>query len=50
MVSVLVGTRNAGEARDAAAMLRHPVPDELWVELKDRDLLPPDVPTPQEAP
>ncbi|MFI8455421.1 aldo/keto reductase [Kitasatospora sp. NPDC085464] len=50
VVSVLVGTRNAGEARDAAAMLRHPVPDELWAELKDRDLLPPGVPTPQEAP
>lgn len=50
VVSVLVGTRNAGEARDAAAMLRHPVPAELWAELKDRDLLPPDVPTPQKAP
>ncbi|MFE5581317.1 aldo/keto reductase [Kitasatospora sp. NPDC056531] len=50
VASVLVGTRNASEVRDAAAMLRHRVPDELWAELKDRGLLPPGVPTPQEAP
>ncbi|MBD0690367.1 aldo/keto reductase [Streptomyces sp. CBMA123] len=49
VASVLVGTRSAAEVRDAAAMLRHRVPDELWAELKDRALLPPDVPTPQEA-
>ncbi len=30
-------------------MLRHRVPDELWAELKDRGLLPPGVPTPEEA-
>ncbi|MEV6164903.1 aldo/keto reductase [Streptomyces sp. NPDC052052] len=44
--SVLVGIRSATEAEDAAAMLHHPVPDALWAELKERDLLPPDVPTP----
>ncbi|GAB7186665.1 D-threo-aldose 1-dehydrogenase FDH [Kitasatospora sp. Ki12] len=48
VASVLVGTRNATEVRDAAAMLRHHVPDALWTELKDRALLPPDVPTPAE--
>ncbi|MFF9643020.1 aldo/keto reductase [Kitasatospora aureofaciens] len=49
VAAVLVGTRNAAEVRDAAAMLRHRVPDALWAELKDRGLLPPGVPTPQEA-
>ncbi|MER7758077.1 aldo/keto reductase [Kitasatospora sp. NPDC097643] len=49
VASVLVGTRSAAEARDAAAMLDHPVPDELWAELKETGLLPADVPTPVEA-
>ncbi|WP_328947004.1 aldo/keto reductase [Streptomyces sp. NBC_00250] len=49
VASVLVGTRSAAEARDAAAMLGHPVPDALWSELKERGLLPADVPTPGEA-
>ncbi|MFD0071159.1 aldo/keto reductase [Streptomyces sp. NPDC127166] len=49
VASVLVGTRSAAEARDAAAMLGHPVPDALWAELKERGLLPADVPTPGEA-
>ncbi|MEV8100124.1 aldo/keto reductase [Kitasatospora sp. NPDC085879] len=49
VASVLVGTRSAAEVRDAAAMLRHPVPDALWAELKERGLLPEDVPTPGEA-
>ncbi|MGW1508385.1 aldo/keto reductase [Streptomyces sp. NPDC002394] len=49
VASVLVGTRSAAEARDAAAMLAHPVPDALWAELKERGLLPADVPTPGEA-
>ncbi|MFE7333100.1 aldo/keto reductase [Streptomyces sp. NPDC057565] len=47
VASVLVGTRSATEARDAAAMLAHPVPDTLWAELKERGLLPADVPTPR---
>ncbi|MFE7601663.1 aldo/keto reductase [Streptomyces sp. NPDC057494] len=49
VASVLVGTRSAAEARDAAAMLAHAVPDALWAELKERGLLPADVPTPGEA-
>ncbi|MFC9588917.1 aldo/keto reductase [Streptomyces sp. NPDC056944] len=49
VASVLVGTRSAAEARDAAAMLGHPVPDAVWAELKERGLLPADVPTPGEA-
>ncbi|MFB7223139.1 aldo/keto reductase [Streptomyces sp. NPDC056227] len=47
VASVLVGTRSATEARDAAAMLAHPVPDALWAELKARGLLPADVPMPR---
>ncbi|MFI2740332.1 aldo/keto reductase [Streptomyces sp. NPDC018711] len=47
VASVLVGTRSAAEARDAAAMLAHPVPDVLWMELKESGLLPTDVPTPR---
>ncbi|MGI5447587.1 aldo/keto reductase [Streptomyces sp. CA-243310] len=49
VAAVLVGTRNATEIRDAAAMLRHPVPDALWTELKEHGLLPADLPTPREA-
>ncbi|MFH8836879.1 aldo/keto reductase [Streptomyces sp. NPDC017868] len=49
VASVLVGTRSAAEARDAAAVLAHPVPDALWAELMERGLLPADVPTPGEA-
>ncbi|MFB7214557.1 aldo/keto reductase [Streptomyces sp. NPDC056255] len=46
VASVLVGTRSATEARDAAAMLAHPIPDSLWADLKARGLLPADVPMP----
>ncbi|MET8567571.1 aldo/keto reductase [Streptomyces sp. NPDC004783] len=46
VASVLVGTRSAAEAEDAAALLHHPVPADLWAELRERGLLAPDVPTP----
>ncbi|MFD4259114.1 aldo/keto reductase [Streptomyces sp. NPDC058534] len=46
VASVLVGTRSAAEAEDAAALLHHPVPGALWAEIKERGLLPPHVPTP----
>ncbi len=49
VAGVLVGTRSAAEVEDAAAMLRHPVPGALWAELKERGLLPHDIPTPQEV-
>ncbi|MFD0273585.1 aldo/keto reductase [Kitasatospora sp. NPDC127111] len=48
VASVLVGTRNAAEVRDAAAVIGHPVPGALWAELKERGLLPAHVPTPAE--
>lgn len=47
VASALVGTRSATEARDAAAMLAHPIPGLLWAELKARGLLPADVPMPR---
>ncbi|MFE9428825.1 aldo/keto reductase [Kitasatospora sp. NPDC006697] len=49
VASVLVGTRSAAEVHDCAEMLRHPVPAALWAELKERGLLPPEVPTPEES-
>ncbi|MFJ5837786.1 aldo/keto reductase [Streptomyces shenzhenensis] len=49
VTSVLVGARSAAEVEDAAALLHHRVPAALWAELKERGLLPADVPTPREA-
>jgi D-threo-aldose 1-dehydrogenase len=40
VASVLVGVRSAYEIEDAAGMLRRPVPDELWAELRAEGLLP----------
>lgn len=39
VAGVLVGTRSPEEVRDAAALLRRPVPDDLWDELRDEGLL-----------
>jgi D-threo-aldose 1-dehydrogenase len=47
VAGVLVGLRSAEEARDAAAMLRTPVPDALWEDLRAAGLLPADVPVPR---
>lgn len=49
VASVLVGTRSAAQVQDAAAMFQHSIPAALWADLKERGLLPPDVPTPGEA-
>ncbi len=46
VAGVLVGTRSAHEAVDAAAMMDHPVPDALWATLKSEGLLGADVPVP----
>jgi D-threo-aldose 1-dehydrogenase len=40
VASVLVGARSPYEIQDAAAMLRHPVPDALWDDLRAEGLLP----------
>ncbi|GGV43646.1 oxidoreductase [Streptomyces griseoflavus] len=49
VTSVLTGARSAAEVQDAAGLLGRPVPDALWAELKERGLLPADVPTPQDT-
>ncbi|MET9372150.1 aldo/keto reductase [Streptomyces griseoflavus] len=49
VTSVLTGARSAAEVQDAADLLGRPVPDALWAELKERGLLPADVPTPQDT-
>ncbi|MFD0561666.1 aldo/keto reductase [Kitasatospora saccharophila] len=40
VATVLVGVRSPEQARDAAEMLRRPVPAALWAELTERGLLP----------
>ncbi|MGA5097074.1 aldo/keto reductase [Streptomyces lavendulocolor] len=49
VAGVLVGLRSAAEARDAAAVLAHPVPAEVWAELRSEGLLPDGVPVPEET-
>ncbi|MER5611232.1 aldo/keto reductase [Streptomyces sp. NPDC002215] len=39
VATVLVGTRSPDEVRDAAALLRREIPDELWDELRAEGLL-----------
>lgn len=46
VVSLLVGGMDAGQVRQAVGWLTAPIPDELWSDLKDQGLLPPDAPTP----
>ncbi|MDB1089807.1 aldo/keto reductase [Streptomyces sp. ACA25] len=46
VAAVLTGARSADEARDAADMLRRPVPAALWDELREQGLLPEGAPVP----
>jgi len=46
VASVLVGVRSPYEIRDAVEQRRVPIPAELWSELRERGLLPADVPVP----
>ncbi|MDI2129496.1 aldo/keto reductase [Yinghuangia seranimata] len=48
VTSVLVGARSAAEVRDAVALHNNRVPAALWEELRERALLPPGVPVPEE--
>ncbi|MGW2836456.1 aldo/keto reductase [Streptomyces sp. NPDC001493] len=51
VASVLVGTRSPDEVRDAAALLRTPLPSALWDDLRAEGLLPaPGAPTGSRAP
>jgi D-threo-aldose 1-dehydrogenase len=49
VVSVLVGMRSAAEAATNVAAFGHPVPDDLWAELRAEGLLAPEAPTPPGA-
>ncbi|GIH19510.1 oxidoreductase [Rugosimonospora africana] len=46
VVSVLVGMRSPAEVAANLAAFGHPVPDDLWSELRAEGLLAPDTPTP----
>jgi D-threo-aldose 1-dehydrogenase len=50
VASVLVGARSVQESVDAAVLARHPIPGELWAELKAEGLLDDDVPVPLPTP
>jgi len=47
VASVIPGPATPEEARANVAAMRHPIPDELWSELKDARLLRADAPTPR---
>ncbi|KRV48386.1 aldo/keto reductase [Wenjunlia vitaminophila] len=46
VAGVLLGARSAAEVADAAAMISHPIPPDMWLALRSRGLLPWDVPVP----
>ncbi|MGW0712047.1 aldo/keto reductase [Streptomyces sp. NPDC002643] len=47
VAAVLSGARSAEEVRDAARLMRQPIPDALWDELRAEGLLAQDTPVPQ---
>lgn len=46
VVSVVAGMAGAAEVRRNCGLMLHPIPDAFWTELKDRDLLRAESPTP----
>jgi len=46
VATILAGSRSVAEVEENAAMLRHPIPDDLWAELRHEGLIGADVPTP----
>lgn len=46
VASVVLGARSPDEVTDAAEMFAHPIPGQLWRDLKNSGLLPAEVPTP----
>jgi D-threo-aldose 1-dehydrogenase len=46
---LLLGARQVDEWVDSLAMLRHPIPADLWTELRAEALLPAEAPVPREA-
>ncbi|HEX8940881.1 MAG TPA: aldo/keto reductase [Candidatus Limnocylindrales bacterium] len=47
VASVLTGSRSVAEIEQNAALFSHPIPDELWDDLRAEGLLPDQVPTPR---
>jgi len=48
VTSVVVGARSLAELDENVQMFRHPIPDELWQELKTQGFLPAETPIPKE--
>ncbi len=46
VATVVIGARSPAELTENVAMFRHPIPAELWDELRAEGLLPAEVPTP----
>lgn len=46
VASVIPGARRPQEAEENLAMARHPIPADLWAELRHEGLIPPEAPTP----
>lgn len=46
VASVIPGPRNVDELNQAIAAMRHPIPDELWAALRQRELIHPQAPIP----
>jgi D-threo-aldose 1-dehydrogenase len=46
VATVLAGSRSVAEVEENAAMLAHPIPADLWAELRAEGLIAPHVPTP----
>lgn len=46
VAAVLAGSRSVAEVEENAAMLAHPIPADLWLELRHEGLIAPHVPTP----
>lgn len=49
VATVLAGSRSVAEVEENAAMLAHPIPVDLWAELRAEGLIAPHVPTPGTA-
>jgi D-threo-aldose 1-dehydrogenase len=51
VVSLVAGVRRIDHLDEYPALMRHPIPDDLWQELRDEGLIPRDAPVPtQPAP
>lgn len=47
VAGVVIGARSVAELDEDVAMFRHPIPPDLWQELKAEDLLPGEAPVPE---